>query len=77
MDRNLWAKFVRLLPSSPLLVGTVQSHNSDGTSTIVLPDGNSTLRARGQGVAVNSKAFVKDGVVQGEAPNLPVTQIDI
>ncbi len=74
---NLWAKFQDLLPGRPLLVGTVQAHNADGTSTVVLPDGNSVLRVRGQEVPVNGQAFVQDGEIKGAAPSLTVVQIDI
>lgn len=73
---NIWRRFRDLIPGDPLLVGTVASHNADGTSSITLPDG-SLIRARGQGVAVASRAFVRAGVVEGEAPTLPVEVIEI
>ncbi|MEO5378686.1 MAG: hypothetical protein H7832_13015 [Magnetococcus sp. DMHC-6] len=60
-----------LLPKRPLRIGTVQSHNVDGTSTLV-DASNREFIAQGQGVAINSKAFVQDDRVIGEAPDLPV-----
>jgi hypothetical protein len=65
-----------LSPEMPLLVGTVAAHNADGTSTITLPGGGN-IRARGQGVAIGEKAFIRAGLVEGPAPNLPVFQLDV
>lgn len=73
---NLYRRLAELLPQAPLLVGQVSSHNADGTSTVQLPGGG-TLRVRGQGVAVGQKAFVRDGVVEGAAPNLSIVEIEI
>lgn len=76
MSTNLFRRLREMLPAPALLVGTVTAHNADGTSTIALPGGG-TLRARGQSVAVSSNAFVRDGVVEGEAPALGIVTIDI
>lgn len=73
---NLWKKFASLLPSDPLQVGKVLTHNSDGTSTVELP-GPTQIRVRGQDVAVDAYAFVQGGQIQGEAPNLPTYLIAI
>jgi len=73
---NLFARFKRLLPSDPLLAGEVISHNSGGTSTIELPSGGQ-VRARGQGVAVGSNAYISGGRVQGEAPSLTTYEVDV
>lgn len=73
---NLLAAFRNLFPQPPLLVGEVLTHNADGTSTLELPDGAQT-RARGQAVAVGSKAFLRGGVVEGEAPNLPAYNAEV
>lgn len=76
MARNLYRQFLDLIPHDPLLVGEVTSHNSDGTSTLQLPGGG-TLRARGQGVAVELKAFVQAGEVKGEAPDLTDVTVEV
>lgn len=73
---NLWRRFQTLLPSDPLLVGEVVSHNADGTSTLQAPDG-AYLRVRGQGVTVGLMAFVRGGRIEGEAPNLPDYEVDV
>lgn len=74
--RNVRAQFDRLLPKDPLLVGTVTSHNADGTSSLTLPGGG-TIRVQGQTVAVGDKAFIQSGRVQGEAPNLATYEITV
>lgn len=67
----------RLLAPQPILrVGTVTAHNADGTSTIQLLDG-SVIRARGTSVTVNHNAFVRAGLIEGEAPDLPVGYIEV
>lgn len=73
---NLYRRLRELLPAPPLLVGLVSAHNADGTSTLVLPGGGS-LRARGTPVAPGLNAFVRDGIVEGEAPALAVVTIEI
>lgn len=71
MSLNPWREFLGNLPAPALLVLEVEAHHADGTSSVVLPGGGGTLRVRGTSVAVGDFAFVRDGVVEGEAP--PVT----
>lgn len=73
---NVWTQFQRLLPSEALLAGQVTAHNSDGTSTIILPDG-ATLRALGQSVAVGARALVRSGEIVAEAPDLPTYDAEV
>lgn len=44
--------------------------NADGTSTVTTQTG-ATLVVQGTGVAAGSAAFVRDGAMGGEAPDLP------
>lgn len=76
MTDNLWRQFRELLPDDPLLIGEVLVHHDDGTSTVLLIDGGS-LRVRGVDVDVGKKAFVRGGVIEGEAPDLPGQTIEI
>ena len=71
---NLYARFLSLLPQRPLQVGTVLS-SSDGVVSVELPGGG-TITARGAGT-VGSKVFVRDGAVEGAAPDLPVEIIEV
>ncbi|NCC26011.1 MAG: hypothetical protein EOM25_12590 [Deltaproteobacteria bacterium] len=73
---NLMAKFKRLLPASPMLVGEVAAHNADGTSTITTPAGG-TVRVQGQDVTVGEMAFYQDGRVLCEAQALPTYELEV
>jgi hypothetical protein len=86
---NLFRRLQALLPAPPVLVGRVGAHNSDDTSTVVLPGGQaaaaydgllqsgSTLRVRGTQVPVGQNAFVRDGVVESQAPDVEPVDIPI
>lgn len=77
MSKNLFRTLRNLLPEPPLLVATVVSINAGtGTSMVLFPGGgNQTVR--GTSVAAGQKAFVRNGVVEGAAPNLMGVTIDI
>ncbi|MTI11686.1 hypothetical protein [Sansalvadorimonas verongulae] len=68
-NSNIWKEFQGLLPKVRQVIGTVVSHNSNGTSTITLRNGSS-ITAKGQGVSIGQKALIKDGEVLREVPNL-------
>lgn len=64
---NLFKQFLDLLPPRPLEVGTVHSiHN--GIATVQLPGGG-VLQARGE-AAQGQRVFVRDGLIEGPAPEL-------
>jgi hypothetical protein len=69
---TLWSQFEGLLPSKRPIIGTVQSHNDDGTSTILSLDGQ-TVKARGTGVPVGLRAYVEEGRIMNQVPTLPST----
>jgi hypothetical protein len=75
MSRNPYQALVRLLPQRPLQVGTVQGIIG-GVATISLPGGG-TIHARASAATVGQRVFVRDGVVEGEAPDLPVELITV
>lgn len=71
---NLYKLFESLLPNQPLLVGTVISVQT-GQCIIELPGGG---RVTGRGNAnIGQKVFVRDGVIEGQAPNLTVQVIEV
>lgn len=74
MSRNPYKLLRELLPEAPLLVGTV-TVVGDGVATVTLPGGG-TLQARGVAV-VNQRVFVRDGLIEGDAPVLPVEVISV
>lgn len=64
---NIWKTFEGLLPNDSLTLGTVQTVNSDGTSTVEQLDG---YRVRVVGQSGN-KCYMKQGHIIQQAPNLP------
>ena len=71
---NLFKAFTDLLPARPLQVGTVLSV-SGGIATVELPGGG-ILQARGAATA-GQRVFVRDGLIEGLAPDLPVEVIEV
>jgi hypothetical protein len=72
---NIWKQFADLLPNSPRLIGTLVLDHGDGTATITLLDGG-VLRVKGRATA-GQRVFVRDGRIEGEAPDLSQIQIEI
>ena len=71
---NIYRQFLDLIPARPLQVGTVTAV-SGNTCTVELPGGG-LLQARGT-AAVNDQVFVRDGVIEGQAPALTLVVIEI
>lgn len=65
--RNPFQQLLELLPSRPLEVGTVLSVVGD-VAMVELPGGG-LLQARGQ-ATVGMRVWVRDGLIEGEAPTL-------
>lgn len=77
MQTNLWAAFQRLIPQSSLQIGTVLAIDAAaGTSTIELLGGG-TLTVRGTDVSVGGRVFARAGVIEGQAPALPLIEQEI
>lgn len=72
---NVFRQLLDLLPQSPLLVGTVVAAHSDGTATVTMP-GGSQIRVRGSR-SVGTQVFVKDGVIETDAPQLTAVVIEV
>lgn len=71
---NLYRVFKDLIPDAPLLVGTVTAVLS-GHCLITLPGGG---QVTGRGTSsIGQKVFVRDGLIEGNAPNLTVEVIEI
>lgn len=72
--RNPYKLLRDLLPEAPLQVGTVRAV-ADGVARIELPGGG-LLQARGV-ATVDQRVFVRDGLIEGPAPDLPVEIIEV
>lgn len=74
MTTNLWARLKALLPDAPLLIGQVVASGAYG-ATVQLPDG-AKINVRGD-AQVGQQVFIRAGLIEGIAPNLPVEVIEI
>lgn len=72
---NSWAQFKRLVPDAPMLLGEIVEVYSDGTAYVDMLGGGS-VRARGTGT-VGQNVYVKNGQIEGAAPTLPSTLIEV
>ena len=73
---NQFQQFLDLVPDPALQVGTVQSVESN-VATVILPGGG-LLKARGGSTdLVGQSVFVRNDVIEGLAPNLPLEIIEI
>ena len=71
---NIYRAFKAVFPDQPLQVGEVTAVDG-GLATLTLPGGG-VLQARGA-AEVGDQVFVRDGVIESEAPSLPVVVIEI
>ena len=71
---NIYRQFLDLMPARPLQVGAVTAVSGD-TCTVELPGGG-LLQARGA-ATVDTQVWVRDGAIEGEAPELPLVVIEI
>ena len=72
--RNLFQQFADIFPDPPLQVGTVTA--TDGAvATVTLPGGG-VLRARGD-APEGQRVFVRNGVIEGDAPNLAFVSVEV
>ena len=71
---NLWLRLKQLLPEPPLLVGEVIFVGDYG-AVVELPDG-SHVSVRGE-ATVGQNVFIRNGVIEGLAPALSATLIEI
>ena len=74
MPSNPYSRFLALLPQKPLMVATVAS--VDGDVARLTLDGGGQLQARGQ-VTVGDRVFVRDGLIEGEAPALTYISAEV
>ena len=74
MSYNVFQRLKALFPDPPLLVATVTAIDGD-VATCELPDGG-VIQARGA-ASVSQRVFVRDSVIEGVAPDLPILLIDV
>jgi hypothetical protein len=73
---NPYVALLALLPSYPLQIATITAIDGE-VARLALPGGG-VLTARGVGSGVvGDQVFVRDGVIEGAAPSMPVVLIEI
>lgn len=75
MSTNPYVIFKKLIPQSPLQIGTIVSVLNGVATIAVLGGGFDTARTTTLGVS--AKVFYRDGVVEGPAPDLTLELIEI
>ena len=71
---NLYQQFLGLLPPRPLQIGTVIL--VDGEQCVVELPGGGVLNVRGT-AGVGDKVFVRDGVIESQAPAMTIVTGEI
>ena len=71
---NLFKQFQTLFGKGPLQVGVVLTFDAGVAEVELL--GGAIVHARGN-AQPDQRVFVRDGLIEGEAPDLPLMQIEI
>lgn len=72
---NLYRQLRELLPEPALTVAAVVDVHADGTATVEYP-GGAQQRVRGS-ANPGQRVFIRAGVIEGEAPDLPTVTIEV
>jgi hypothetical protein len=73
MSGNALKRLRALAPADPLLVGTAQGSNGDGTTDVVMIGGG-RVRVSGD-AALGQRVFVHGGRILSEAPQLAAQDV--
>ena len=71
---NPYKRLLALLPGQPIQTGTILAVEADGV-IVELPTGEQ-IRARGTGT-LGESVYLRDGAVEGPAPDLTGTTIEV
>lgn len=74
---NLYRALRELIPDAPLQVATVSSIDYAAGSSVITWPGGTEQTVRGTTVSINSRAFVRGGVIDGAAPDLINETIEV
>ena len=73
---NLWMLFKGVTEQSAQQIATVLARNGNSYDVQVLGGGISVATSSAA-YEIASKVFIRDGIITGEAPDLPYTEIDV
>lgn len=71
---NLYKLFKSIVPDAPLLVGKAIS--IEGNQVFIQLPGGAMVSVRGD-AEIGKNYFIRDGVIEGEAPDLTPITIDV
>ncbi|MBF0256765.1 MAG: hypothetical protein HQL47_09975 [Gammaproteobacteria bacterium] len=71
---NPYKRLLALLPGQPIQTGTVAAVGTDGV-TVTLPTGEN-IKVRGT-ATIGDVVYIRDGAIEGPAPDLAGTIIDV
>jgi hypothetical protein len=71
---NHYRRLLSLLPDPPADVGTVTGITAGGVTLELLNGSKSTARGV---AAIGTLVYIRDGVVQGPAPDLDTSEIEV
>lgn len=74
MSLNPYKRLIKLLPGQPIDTGEVIAVQNDGVTVQLLS--GATIHARGQ-ATIGAHVYIRNGAVDGPAPNLVGTEIEI
>jgi len=75
---NALERFNSLLPKSPRLIGTISASYGNGEYLVDLISGGSvSIRSVLTTYSNGDRVFVRNGVIEGKAPNLTTSVLDI
>lgn len=74
MSPNFYRALLDLMPAPALLVGEVVA-SAGGVADVALPSG-AIVQARGA-ATIGARVFVRNGLIEGEAPALTPVEIEV
>ena len=73
---NLWALFRGVTEQGAKQLATVIDRTGSNY-TVTMQGGGNTIVQSDAAYALQSKVFIRDGLIVGQAPDLPYTEIDV
>ena len=73
---NLWALFRNVTEQGAKQLATVIDRTGSNY-TVTMQGGGNTIVQSDAAYALQSKVFIRDGQIVGQAPDLPYTEIDV
>jgi hypothetical protein len=77
MSSNIWAKFKALIPTTPRLIGEVNSVLADDRYRVIFPSGEVVEALSSNTYSVGDSVFVEGDKITSRAPDLPSVTIEL